>query len=72
MENYKEVFIDTVKLVEKPNEDNGYFYVVEGNETGGHHIASIFGKVAQRGRVGNTYQLFRRQAESFSFYVLSD
>lgn len=63
------VFIDYVKLVESPTDDNGHFYVVE-SDKGWHYVSALFGKAAMGLPTGTKLALYRSSTKEMSAYSL--
>ena len=70
MPNYTETIIGKVTLQEKPNEDNGYFYLVNGDR-GVHHVSALGGKAAERSKVGEPFTLSIRGNNFTMLYHLA-
>lgn len=71
MEHYKETYVGEVKVLEKPNSTNGYFYVVE-SDKGTHTVSALFGKVANNSKKGKVYKLYIRSNNFTTFYFLKE
>tara|TARA_R110000868_G_scaffold171110_1_gene406749 strand:- start:41 stop:271 length:231 start_codon:yes stop_codon:yes gene_type:complete len=69
------IFIDYVKLVETPTDDNGHFYVVEadtyvnGSEVH-YYVSALFGKEAKGLVTGTKLALYRSSSKEMSAYTL--
>ena len=69
--SYTEKTLGTVILKEKPSNDNGYFYVVEGQNVGRQYVSAMGGKAAERGKVGDTFTLNIRSDYAYAMYFLT-
>ena len=69
--SYTEKTLGTVILKEKPSNDNGYFYVVEGQNVGRQYVSAMGGKAAERGKVGDTFTLNIRSNNWMALYYLT-
>ena len=69
--SYTEKTLGTVILKEKPSNDNGYFYVVEGQNVGRQYVSAMGGKAAEHGKIGDTFTLNIRSDYAYAMYFLT-